>query len=183
MDVTPPPTIAADPGEAVDAPPPETPSQRYNRNWNELLQELRVIQTGTQIVTGFLLTLPFQPRFRELGAFDVGLYLVLIAVAVSITLLTLAPVSIHRILFRQGAKADLVTITNRVLLTALVAASLLFAGLVLFVVDFVLHPLAGMIVGGSVLAVVASLWVALPLVVRSRRRRDADRHNASGSTP
>ena len=45
---------------------PETPAQRADRNWNEILQELRVLQTGTQILTGFLLALAFQPSFADL---------------------------------------------------------------------------------------------------------------------
>ena len=35
--------------------------------WADLLQELRVIQTGGQLLTGSLLTLLFQSRFQELS--------------------------------------------------------------------------------------------------------------------
>ena len=37
--------------------PDESEAERLTRNLNELLQELRVTQTGIQILTGFLLTL------------------------------------------------------------------------------------------------------------------------------
>ena len=70
----------------------ETPNERYDRNWNELMQEFRVLQTGTQIMAGFLLTLPFQQRFTELGPFDHVLYLCLVIFAVLVTLFALAPV-------------------------------------------------------------------------------------------
>lgn len=54
----------------VDEPGPpdrnETPAERHDRNWNELRQELRVTQTGIQIRSGFLPTLPFQSRFTDL---------------------------------------------------------------------------------------------------------------------
>src|SRR5699024_8412941 len=53
----------------------ETKDERSDRNWGELLQELRVTQTGAQILTGFLLTVPFQSRFTELDDVQVTAYL------------------------------------------------------------------------------------------------------------
>lgn len=44
----------------------ETSAERIDRNWNEMLQELKVVQTGMQILAGFLLTVPFQQRFLTL---------------------------------------------------------------------------------------------------------------------
>jgi len=60
----------------------ETPDERMDRNWNELLQELRVAQTGVQILTGFLLTVPFQQRFGDLDTFQTDVYLAFVALAV-----------------------------------------------------------------------------------------------------
>ena len=80
--------------------PPLTPSgrdgggnvvvdeKRLTRNWSELLQELRVAQTGTQILTGFLLTLPFTPRFAELGTREEIIYLATLVGSVATTGLT-----------------------------------------------------------------------------------------------
>ena len=87
----------------------ETHNERADRNWNELLQELRVTQTGTQILTGFLLTIPFQQRFADLDAYQTDLYLVLVVLAVLATALFVAPVSLHRILFGRRLKPELVT--------------------------------------------------------------------------
>src|SRR5665648_414537 len=59
----------------------ETPAERLDRNWNEILQELRVTQTGIQILTGFLLTVPFQQRFAELTDDQRRIYLTLVVLA------------------------------------------------------------------------------------------------------
>lgn len=150
---------------------PETASQRADRNWNELLQEFRVFQTGTQIVAAFLLTLPFQQRFRELPPFDVGVYLVLVLLAVAITLLALAPVALHRLLFHHRLKEGLVAYGSRLLIVCLAAASLLFTGIVMFIVDFLLTPGAGIVAAVAVFAVVVVLWIAVPLVIRRRALR------------
>ena len=161
--------------ENVDVAPDdgrnETPTQRADRNWNELLQEFRVLQTGTQILAAFLLTLPFQQRFTQLSPFDVGVYLVLVFLAVIVTLLALAPVSLHRLLFRQRAKVELVGLSSTLLIICLAAASLLFTGIVLFIIDFLLGPPAGIVAAGCVFVVLLVIWVVLPLSVRRQHRR------------
>lgn len=163
--------------EKADAAPNdgrnETPTERADRNWDELLQEFRVFQTGTQILAAFLLSLPFQQRFAKLPPFDVGVYLVLVFLAVMITLLALAPVSLHRLLFRQRAKAELVGLGSKILIVCLAAASLLFTGIVLFIVDFLLRTPAGIIAAACVFVVLLVIWVVLPLVIRAQRHRHA----------
>jgi len=149
----------------------ESSTQRADRNWNELLQEFRVLQTGTQILAAFLLTLPFQQRFTKLSPFDVGVYLVLVFLAVTVTLLALSPVSLHRLLFRQGAKVELVGLASKILIICLAAASLLFTGIVLFIVDFLLGPPAGIVAAGCVFVVLIVIWVVLPLAVRRQHRK------------
>ncbi|MFF1878426.1 DUF6328 family protein [Leifsonia sp. NPDC058230] len=148
----------------------ETANERYDRNWNELLQEFRVLQTGTQILAGFLLTLPFQQRFTELEPFDVGVYLVLVVIAVIVTLLALAPVSLHRLLFRRGAKEQLVKTSNTILMVCLGASSLLFTGIVLFIFDFLLSWPAGVIAGAAIFVLVLVLWIVVPVLLRRRGR-------------
>src|SRR5215203_301296 len=85
------------------------PSQEtLNRNWDELLQEIRVTQTGVQILTGFLLTVPFSNRFVELTDFQRNVYLAVLAGSIITTGLVVAPVAFHRVLFRQRRRELLV---------------------------------------------------------------------------
>ena len=79
----------------------ETETERLDRNWASLLQELRVVQTGVQLLTGFLLTLPFQQRFGALNLTMRVTYLATVACSVSSTMLLVAPVGMHRLLFRR----------------------------------------------------------------------------------
>src|ERR1700710_687478 len=102
--------------ESAAGPPDESPTEKIERNWNELLQEFRVIQTGTQILTGFLLTLPFQAKFSSLTGVQTTLYLGLVCGSALATALALAPVSVHRLLFRRGEKAQIVETANRLAL-------------------------------------------------------------------
>jgi hypothetical protein len=84
----------------------ETPLERLDRNWSDLLQELRVVQTGVQLLTGFLLTLPFQSRFAELHTFQQNVYLTTVACAVAATGFLIVPVLVHRVLPTPRSRDD-----------------------------------------------------------------------------
>ncbi len=144
----------------------ETETERLDRNWAELLQELRVIQTGTQILTGFLLTLAFQPRFADLDAYQVDTYLTLVVVAALTTVLALSPVSLHRALFRMKAKAEIVRIANRILKATLVAVGVTLIGTVMLIFDVVVGHWAGLIAAAITLVVIVLAWLVLPLGAR-----------------
>jgi hypothetical protein len=152
----------------------ETPTERLDRNWTEILQELRVIQTGTQILTGFLLTLAFQPRFLELDAYQTDVYLVLVILAVLSTGLGLTPVGLHRMLFRKRAKEQLVDVADTMLQLTMGGVALLLSGTAMLIFDVVLGRTAGIVVGASALLVTVGLWVVLPYFLRPRRT--SDRH-------
>lgn len=146
----------------------ESETERLDRNWTELLQELRVTQTGTQILTGFLLTIPFQARFSELGPHQLAVYLVMVVLAALATVLAIAPVALHRALFRQGAKDRIVLVSNRLLIVALACVSLTLTGSTLLIFDVVAGRTAGLVAGAATFAVIALTWLALPAVHRTR---------------
>ncbi|MDM7888200.1 DUF6328 family protein [Curtobacterium sp. RHCJP20] len=148
----------------------ETPTERWDRNWSDIQQELRIVQTGTQILAGFLLTLPFQQRFTMLSTSEEVVYLVLVALAVVITVVALSAVSAHRLVFRQRQKHDLVRAGNALLIAALAASALLFSGTVLFVFDVVIGDVGGIVGGVVVFLGTAALWVSIPLALRRTRR-------------
>lgn len=149
----------------------ETETERLDRNWNEILQETRVIQTGTQILTGFLLALAFQPRFTDLNPFQVAVYLCLVSVAVIATVVALAPVALHRTLFRMKAKAELVRDGDRILKVTLAAVGLTLVGTALLIFDVVLGLVPGIVAGIAAMVLVIASWVLVPIGVRRRRFR------------
>jgi hypothetical protein len=136
---------------------------RLNRNWEELLQELRVTQTGVQILTGFLLTVPFSQRFTELTTLQVRSYLAVLCGAVLTTGFVIAPVAFHRLLFRQQEKAWLVTAANRSAQVGLLLLALTVCGALFLVFDIVVSLTAGLVVLGLSLLFFAVLWWLLPL--------------------
>jgi hypothetical protein len=148
----------------------ETAAQRRDRNWNELLQELRVTQTGVQLLTGLLLTLPFQQRFSMLDGTAKCVYLAVVVCAVSSAALLIAPVAFHRLLFRQGAKEWLVSQGNISAMVGLAGLMLAFAGALWLIFDVVVGRLAACVVIVGAVVLITSLWWGVPL---SQRRRGA----------
>lgn len=144
----------------------ETPNERADRNWDELLQELRVMQTGTQILTGFLLAVAFQPRFTDMDELQRDLYVVLVALAAIATILALAPVGMHRAFFGRRRKPELVRIAARIVKIDLVVIGALTIGVTTLIVDFTVNRTAGLVALVAALVAVTSLWLVLPRVIR-----------------
>ena len=149
----------------------ETPDERSDRNWNDILQELRVALTGTQLISGFLLAVAFQPRFEDLDDYQLVLYLILVGLAGLATVIGLAPVTLHRTLFRRQVKERVVRTGNRLLIAHLVVVALLVVGVTSLVFDFALDRTAGLVALGVGAVVVVGLWFVLP---RMQAAKDGD---------
>ena len=157
-----------------DARPGETPTQRADRNWNELLQELRVAQTGVQVLAGFLLTLPFQQRFTRLDGVQRATYLTAVLFATLAIALLVAPVSSHRLLFHKHKKRVLVETSNRLAKGGLVCLGLAVGTVTLLIFDVVLGRSIAIGVAIAMLAVFGGTWIVLPLTVLARARERGD---------
>jgi hypothetical protein len=150
----------------------ESEAAQLDRNFAELLQELRVSQTGVQILFAFLLSIAFQQRFKELTDHQLGLYLATLISAALAAVFLIAPVSVHRIVFRLRLKVELVRWTSRLAITGLVFLLLAIVGAVALIVDFVSTPLAAGLLAALVALMCLMFWYALPLRWRLVRRRE-----------
>ncbi|MCC3273982.1 DUF6328 family protein [Arthrobacter zhangbolii] len=159
----------------------ETLLQKLDRNWTDLLQELRVLQTGIQILTGFLLTLPFQQRFAELTRVQVAIYLCLVVLSVLVTAVLISTVVMHRTFFRQGIKRDLVRSSDVLLRATLVLVGLILIGTIGLIFDIVLSGMAGAVAALAMGAAVGLLWLLLPLRLRRRALRNRNRNHSRQS--
>jgi len=144
----------------------ETPLERADRNFGELLQELRVTQTGVQILFAFLLTLAFTPRFPSLDGVQRATYISTLLLAVLAAALFTAPAALHRVLFRRNAKPQIVEMSSRLAAAGLTVLMLALAGSVLLVVDVTAGRAAGIGAGVGTFLVCAGLWGVLPRLVR-----------------
>lgn len=144
----------------------ESSSDQLTRNWHELLQELRVMQTGVQILTGFLLTIPFTDKFNSLDDRQRTIYLCVLVGSVVTTSLIVAPASFHRVLFRQQQRSWLVKAANVSARVGLAGLAIVSSAVVLLVFDVVVSTTAAIIASGSVLVLFVGLWLVIPMVAR-----------------
>jgi hypothetical protein len=144
----------------------ETPDERADRNLVELLQELRVLQTGVQIVFAFLLGVAFTPRFAQLGETQQDLYVGTLLMTVIALALLATPVALHRGLFHRGAKRRIVAVSTRLAEVGLVFLALALNGAVLLLLDIVLGWTGAIAITCASALLFAGLWFVLPRVLR-----------------
>jgi hypothetical protein len=132
----------------------------------ELLQEVRVVQTGVQVLFAFLLTAPLAARFPELSPFQRYNYFLTLLTAGAAAILLITPTAYHRILFRLGDKEHLVVVANRFTLAGLAFVGLSMLGSLLLVTDLMFDG-AGVVVTIALAAVICvACWCVLPALRR-----------------
>ncbi len=165
------PAAAPDPATGTVAPRgapgrDESEAERLDRNYAELLQELRVAQVGVQILFAALLTVAFSQPFGSISSLQRGTYVVTLLAAACATALLIGPVAFHRIVFRHSQKDDLVCNAHRMALGGLVCLLVAVVGVVLLVLEQVLGRDPAIWYCVAVGAVLLTLWFVLPLVSR-----------------
>jgi Kef-type K+ transport system membrane component KefB len=144
----------------------ESEAERLDRNYNELLQELRVAQTGVQILFAFLLGIAFQQRFQGINDYQRDIYLVTLTSSACAATLLIAPVAVHRMLFRRHLKNELVVITARLAASGLVFLAIAILAALLFVVDAVSNLTTALIITGAVAILLVIVWYSVPRAFR-----------------
>lgn len=146
----------------------ESEHERLNRNLDQLLEELRLVLPGVQVLLAFLLTAPFSTRFAELDRLHRGLYLAALVIATAATICLMAPTMRHRLTFRRGQKAEIVRAANRLAIVGITLVAISVTLVLALVADFIYsRPVA---IAVAVLAVV--LYVGVWYVPGLRARRE-----------
>jgi hypothetical protein len=140
----------------------ETPAERLDRNFNEMLGGLRVALPGVQVLFAFLLTVPFAQGFASISQFQRILYLgVLLSTALA-SFFLITPTAYHRMVFRQGRKAEVVAFANRVILVGLAFLGLAMTGAILLITHYLFGAATAIPITVAAGSVIAFLWYLLP---------------------
>jgi hypothetical protein len=159
------PPAPADP-DTVD----DDDAAQADRRYNELLQELRVAQTGVQFLFAFLLTLAFTQRFPEITSFQRRLYIGTLLVTSGASALLIGPVSLHRILSRRGLKPRLVRGGDLLARGGLALLLLGINGAVLLILDVVMQGPWAFVLAGLCFAWFVLVWYVFPMTAREHPR-------------
>ncbi|PPK70941.1 DUF6328 family protein [Actinokineospora auranticolor] len=155
-------------------PRTETPRQRLDRNYGEMLQEVRVAQTGVQFLLAFLLALAFTPRFAEISVFQRDIYVIALLLGAAATALLIAPAPFHRLVFRRRLKRHLVAATGWFTLCGLGFLMLSLGASLLLILDVVLGTRQALWLSGGTITWFAGLWFAAPLWSRRHGTRSEE---------
>jgi hypothetical protein len=140
----------------------ESDDERLDRNWNELLQELRITQTGLQLLSGFLLTLPFTRVFGGVDDAQRWLYLGLVVVAGVALGANMTPIMLHRRVFREHVKDRVVALAHLMIQVVMAAIALLIVGMAVLIFSVVLSWAAGLAAGAAMAVVLVVLLGVVP---------------------
>ncbi len=152
----------------------ESEKQRWQRNFADLLQELRVAQTGVQILFAFLLTLPFSAGFDRTTEFQRDIYILALLTAAASAAMIISPVAFHRALFRQGRKPELVRFAHRMATGGLFFMLIAMVSSVLLVSDFVLDRPIAFLLSALTGLWFLTFWAILPFSRRNWGDDDID---------
>ena len=141
----------------------EDEKERLDRNLEQLLQELRVALPGVQVLFAFLLTVPFSQGFVKLSDFERDLYFFVLMTTALATVLLISPTAIHRLLFREGMKREIVMRSNVLSLIGLAVLAVAMTSAVTLIAHFVLGSTAAVITAIATALLIIGLWYALPL--------------------
>jgi uncharacterized protein DUF6328 len=146
----------------------ETPLQRADRAYGEILQEVRVAQTGVQLLFAFLLGLAFTSRFASVTQFERYVYVLTLMLCAAAAALLIAPAAFHRVVYRRRLKRHLVRIASRLALCGLVLLLLALVSALLLILDVVIGLGPALLLAAGALGWFATWWFGLPAWSRIR---------------
>ena len=141
----------------------ETPKERIDRELIELLNELRVVLPGVQVLFAFLLTIPFSDRYGDLSQAQRWVFLGTFLATLTATACFTAPTAYHRSRFRDGDKTRLVHASNRFAIVGMVLLAVALTGASLLVAGLIYDGPIAWVLTGLALAVLLWCWFGLPL--------------------
>ena len=144
----------------------ETPHQRLDRNYAEILQEVRVAQVGVQFLLAFLLTIAFTPRFGTFTELQKHIYVVSLVLGATATALLIAPAPFHRLVFQRRLKHKVVKVSNYFALCGLMVLMFTLASSLLLILDVVLGTRTALWTTSGIVLWFGLWWYAVPLWCR-----------------
>jgi hypothetical protein len=146
----------------------ETEEERADRMWGELIQEVRVAQTGVQILFGFLLTVVFTPKYEQLQSADQAIYIVTVVLGACATGALIGPVSLHRLVAGRRVKPQAVRWASRLTFVGLVLLLAAMTCSLLLILRVATHDSYVPYLVSAVVAWYVMCWFVLPLWTRRR---------------
>ena len=147
--------------------------QKFEREWPEFLDEIRVALPGVQLLFGFLLAAPFSAHFDHVTGTIQDVFLVCFLATSASCIFLIAPSVYHRLHWRRDVrdKEQMLRTCNRLAIIGGVLLAVAMVCAVWVVTSIVSTPTRALLVAGGAGGLIAALWFGLPLSRRQRERR------------
>jgi cobalamin synthase len=146
----------------------ESKKDQLEREHGELLEELRSLIPGAEVLFGFLLAIRFTAEFAELTKVQESVYYVTLLATATALVMLLAPAAYHRIRFREGDKEYMMRKGNREAIAGTAALATAFTGVLFVVTDLVFSIPVAIVVALAFFALTAWRWWAVALFRKAR---------------
>jgi hypothetical protein len=153
--------------------PGESEKERVDRELIELLNELRIVLPGVQVLFAFLLTVPFSNGFSRMTNLQRHVYFAAFIAATIATILLIAPSTYHRIMFRRGDKEDILWTSNHLAIAGTAFLATAMSAVVFVITDILFHAVAASITAALAAAGFVGTWYGLPLYRRLKDKRSS----------
>jgi amino acid transporter len=144
----------------------EDNENRLDRELMELLNELRVVLPGVQVLFAFLLTVPFSSRFADVTTAQRGTFFVAFTATALSSVLLIAPSAHHRLRWRQHDKEALLRRSNALAIAGIAFLTVAIVAVTFLVTNVVYTSTAADIAAAVAAGLIATLWFVVPLVHR-----------------
>lgn len=152
------------------SPEPASDGEPDQKSLNEMLQELRILQQGSQILVGFFVLLPFSEGFVKISSFERWVYIVAFLSSIITLICFSAPAAQHRIERPLRQRIKFKSQSNRIIVAGTVALSVALIATTQLVSNEALGPEWSAIATGIVALLIAVTWWLVPLSHRGRER-------------
>ncbi len=149
-------------------PEKEGKDEQLDRELIELLNELRIVLPGVQVLFAFLLTVPFTQRFGDATELQRDVYFLIFLAATASTGLLIAPSAYHRLNWRQGDKEHILVVSNRMAIAGTIFLALAITGTVFVITDIIFGSVRAALLAGATAAFFGWFWYGMPLIRRAR---------------
>ena len=137
--------------------------ERLEREHSELLEELRALIPGAEVLFGFLLAIRFTSQFKELTSGQRHVYFATLLTTGIALVLFLAPAAYHRLRFREGDKAIMLRKGNREAIVGSFAIALALTGVIFLVTDLLFSIGIAIAVSVAFFGLIVWRWWSLAL--------------------
>lgn len=156
--------------ETSSTPSDDNADPNDDGNLNDMLQELRILLQGVQVLTAFLIILPFNEGFARIDPFEKGIYVATFLCSISGLVIFSAPAAHHRLVRPLMDRAGFKQFATRMIIIGLIPTSIALVLATHLVISEVIGDVAALLVAGAVAVFVAVLWWVLPLAHKEKKQ-------------